>query len=253
MMKSGPPKDWEPCEVWQALTERPCPSVVVEMPVRSYRGQTIPKIRIRVLRKDEQVEARIASRRAVMSRLELEKLDDSDPVVRELLADTFGIEILAKAVTTVEPLNPDSGKDPVYGRIFRNSDDVRRVLHDDEIVVLWAQYQTVQLERGPLFSGLIESEVDDWVRVLTEAAATYPLARLTWPMLAELCLCLARRVSSGPSPDSRQSLESLDGQGASLDTSPTGISYSTEQQEPGGPSLATPDTAAAIAKLLTDR
>jgi hypothetical protein len=173
--------------------------------------------------------------------------------VRELLADTFGIEILAKAVTTVEPLNPDSGKDPVYGRVFRNSDDVRRVLHDDEIVVLWAQYQTVQLERGPLFSGLVESEVDQWVSVLTEAAATYPLARLTWPMLAELCLCLAKRVSSGSSQDSPQSVESPDGQDAIQDTLPTGTSSSIEQQKHGEQSLATPDTAAAIARLLTDR
>lgn len=265
----GPPSDWQPEEVWTALSERPKPSAVIEMPCKTYRGQPLSQIRIQVLRRDEQTMARVAARKTVLSKGFASSDLDDDPIARELLQTYSALETLAVAIRSVKgagPVKIDGIEVEHYGRIFRDGLDLERMLSDDEITVLWTQYLAVQRERGPLYSGgMSRDEVDAWIATLAAAADTIPLARCTWPQLAELCLSLAQRAakSTGSNPDSSPSQVLLNGQESPLATSQTGTS--SNGVVPAGPGLssstpddgsvpdgAEPNEAASIVREFTD-
>ena len=244
---NGPPKDWEPTKVWDALADRPKPSAVIDLPIKTYRGQALDKVRIQVLRRDEQTRARLAARARVIEvgRFQPEQLE-SDPVAAELLQTYSALETLAIALVTVNGVDgqtSDGRPTTVYGRVFRSSEDIERCLHDDEITTLWAQYLSVQRERGPLVTSLSEDEIDAWIATLKEAADALPLARLTWPALAELCLSLAHRLgrSIGSSPDSSPCETSPDGQESDETRSQTGTPSSGEPPVAPGLVTLTPD------------
>lgn len=215
----APPKHISPGELYRRLQERPKPSRVVDMPASDDAG-ALGSVRVSVLRLDEIDDARFSAEEWLRKKLRIPNGTQfsAGPATGEILADRIACEIIARAVTTAEPIpgSEDTEVGPIYGRLFDGADDVRRKLAADELMVLFTQYQVLQAELGPTEASLSEEDVDRWVATLAEGASTLPLARLSFLQLANLTLMLAQRVSSGfdpptsPSEDSPSTSESED-------------------------------------------
>lgn len=269
---NGPP-DWEPTTLWNALAERPRPSAVIELPIKSYRGEQLERVRIQVLRRDEQTTVRVKALKRTVDRMRVEFRDFTEDrvsgniVAEELLQNFSALETLSLALVSVDGVTksefrPEDGRDAtLYKRLFRNADDVSRMVGDDELSVLWTQYLSVQRERGPLKDTMTAEEVDAWLALLQQGGDALPLRRLTLPALEKLTLALALRVAnqSGSSPDSSPSGESPNGLASPGEKSPTGTSSFGSQPGAAGsanstrddvPPGADPEDAAAIVREL---
>lgn len=247
-----PPEGWQPTQLWGALCERPKPSAALDLPIKNYRDQPFDRIRMLVLRNDEKINARVAGLDLTVAKMR-ERFKDfeaahvaGNTVAEELLQTYSALETLALAVVTVDGVEgkaADGRTTMTYGRHFRSSTDINRVLHEDEISTLWAQYLSVQRERGPLVTSMTGEEVEAWIAVLKDAADALPLARLTWPALATLCLCLAQRAgsSTGSSLDLSQSEESPNGPGFTAPSAPIGTFLCGGRRVAPGLATSTPD------------
>jgi hypothetical protein len=188
---SGPPKDVKPSALFLKLSESPRPSEVVPFPRRDEKGEPIGHIRIQVLRMEDHEMAQIRAYNAVKPKFADAK-DMDAAAVKEIIGDAAAKELLAMACLEPEPVG--TFDPPIYPRIFRNGDDVKK-LAADEVTVLFNHYITIQHKYGP-FERTIESDADlnDWIKRLGEGARAFPLAQLTLPQLVELCGLLARRA-----------------------------------------------------------
>lgn len=195
-----PPSDVKPSDLFLKLCE-PQPSCVVDFP-RYIDGQSVGKLRLRVLTQDEIDSARA---RAEQSFVDRGITGDAlrNPITAEILADTTAREVLAVSAMTAdgptgadgEPLKDEHGA-PIYGRVFRDARDLKK-LRPQEIAVLFAAHMLTQDKFGPYEKTIQDAaDLDAWVRRLAEGGAEFPLLRLRLHQLHELTLSLAQHVAS---------------------------------------------------------
>jgi hypothetical protein len=194
----GPPNDIPPSELWQKLTERPQPSDIVDFPGYDLNGKPLGKVRIRVLRGDEQDRAKIAAHRYLTETRKVRADELGGEVMRETLGDAVMREILCMACTAPEPFgNAATGGAPVYPRIFQRGEDIAKTMSNADIAVLFGSYLLVQEKYGPTEKTIeTPEERDAWIKRLTEGASRHPLVRLPSPALLELAMSLAARAYS---------------------------------------------------------
>jgi hypothetical protein len=189
----GPPKKVEASELFLKLMEAPRPSEVVDFPRLDKDGKPIAQVRIQVLRMDEHDQARIVAQQKLKAR-RVANEDLSSAAIKEVLGDAVAKELIAMACLTVEPMQ--ESEPPVYGRIFRDGEDVGK-LSTDEVLVLFNAYTLVQHKYGPFERTITSAEdIDAWIKRLVEGGDVFPLSSLDLPALAELTLSLAQRVHS---------------------------------------------------------
>lgn len=219
--------DWSPSEAWEILKARPKPSAVVQAPIKTYSGQQLDRFRIEVLRMDQIRKARLKAREQVLRETGIppEHLGN-DASTAERLQTATALEVLALALRSVKGVESSSGM--VYGRLFHNAEELESMLHEDELTVLMMQYRATQKERGPLVSEMTKEEMEEWIVYLAGAKNDHPLARLTWPALAQLCLYAVQRLAPllGLTSPESPSGESQNGQESDETRSQTGITSS---------------------------
>jgi hypothetical protein len=187
-----PPKDVPPSELFLKLCE-PQPSEVIDFPRKGLDGKPVGQVRIQVLTMEDHVRARLdAHQKLKTAGLTEDDLRGDAP--REVLNDEAGMHVLAKACLTPETPVKDEHGNPVYGRVFRDASELRK-LRAPEIDVLWAAYQMVQAKYGP-YEKLIadDADLDAWIRRLVEGASQFPLARLPSQRWGELISSLVARI-----------------------------------------------------------
>jgi hypothetical protein len=200
---AGPPKDVPANELFLKLKERPRPSEVVDFPALDEPNKP-GKIRIQVLSKEQQDRARIVAHDKLKKNagkygvLKLDLTDMASPAIAEVLSDIAACEALQMACRSVLPAPGYTEGDPgcQYLYVFPDGDSVGSTLSADEVAYLFSAYQMVQHKYGPHEAICSEQDVNDWVRRLTEGAASYPFLRLSSPQWAELLTMLAKRLYS---------------------------------------------------------
>jgi hypothetical protein len=141
----GPPKKVDASELFLKLMEAPRPSEVVDFPRLDRDGKPLFQIRIQVLRMDEHDQARIIAQQKLKAR-RIANEDLNSAAIKEVLGDAVAKELIAMACLTVDPM--EGSDPPVYGRVFRDGEDVGK-LSADEVLVLFNAYQLVQHKYGP--------------------------------------------------------------------------------------------------------
>ncbi len=100
------------------------------------------------------------------------------------------------ACLTADGVSFGEDERPVYGRVFRDAGDLKK-LGSDEIAVLFNSYLVTQAKYGPFESSVSTAEdVDAWVNRLVEGGSSFLLLQLPLPALVELTWLLAQRVST---------------------------------------------------------
>lgn len=190
----GPDKSIPPSELFLKLLETPRPTELVDYPRKDENGNPIGKLRIQVLAQEDHDRARIAAHRT-MKEQGLDNEDLKGNAVQEVLGDTVARELLAMACLT--ETGPDDGNGrPMYGRIFQDAKDLKKI-RSDEIAVLFQSYMATQAKYGP-YESIVgdEAELNAWVKRLVEGGSGFPLLRLPLPALLELTSLLAQRIST---------------------------------------------------------
>ncbi len=189
MDKLGPPGDVPANELFLKLLE-PQPSEVIDFPRKGPDGKAVEKIRIAVLPHEQHDRARILAfqyfKEKGYDRADLEHVS-----MREVVGDRVAKELIAIACLTAKEQFRDANGNPVYGRWFRNAEDVGQ-LRAHEVTVLFNAYKMVQEKYGPFEHS---ANVDAWVKRLVEGGETFPLLSLDLPELASLTSSLAERLS----------------------------------------------------------
>jgi hypothetical protein len=238
--------------------EVPRPSEVIDFPRKDEAGNPIAKIRIQVLTSEEHDKAR-EDAHARLKKKGITNDDMSAPAIREVLGDAIAKELIAMSCLTANNQSGDPDR-PLYGREFRNANDVGK-LGADEILVLFNTYHLVQHKYGPIERNLSESDVDAWIVRLQEGAAEFPLLNLALPQLVLLAQSLARRHYT-LCLTTASLLKSLpDTSAALLEPFLTGIisaGQPADETDHGGsgssdPELITVEQAAEIARKMRDR
>jgi hypothetical protein len=143
-----------------------------------------------------------------------------DIVSKELVGDRAAKEMLARVLYAplIGETLGDTNKTIQPKRLFIDADHVERVMHPDEIAILFAVFTMVRHELGPRPAVLNREPelLQKWINRLKEGA--WSLGPLRWLALAdleELCCSalqlLSDLVDSGPLLLTQQYLESLHG------------------------------------------
>ncbi len=188
----GPDKSIPASELFLKLMETPRPTELVDYPRKDENGNPVGKLRIQVLTQEEHDRARIAAHRS-MREQGLDNEDLKGNAVQEVLGDTVARELLAMACLTEN--GPDDGNGrPMYGRIFQDAKDLKKI-RSDEIAVLFQSYMATQAKYGP-YESIVgdEAELNAWVKRLVEGGSGFPLLRLPLPALLELTSLLAQKI-----------------------------------------------------------
>lgn len=186
-----PPKDVPPSELFLKLLETP-PSEVVDFPRKTAEGVPIGKLRIRALGQEHHDQARIDGHRAMKAR-GLDAEDLRSETIKEVTADTVARELLAIACLQETGLEGPDGS-PMYARIFRNAEDLKK-LRPDELSVLFNGYLLVQAKYGPYERTMgDDAELNAWIKRLVEGGSEFPLLRKGYPALVQLAFSLAVRA-----------------------------------------------------------
>jgi hypothetical protein len=193
-----PPKDVKPSELFRKLCEIPRPSEVVDFPRKDPEtGEPVGKVRVQVLTMVQHDDARMKAYHWLKDQKKVNKEDLESTLLQEVYGDRVAREVLAMCCLTENPIagTVEAGK-PKYGRLFRNAGDLD-TLSADELTVLFTTYEMVQNKYGPNAANIeSDEELNAWIEVLSEGAATFPLAGRSWHQLASLCLSLAERAYS---------------------------------------------------------
>lgn len=192
----GPSKDIPASELFLKLIEAPRPTEVIDYPRKDPEtGLAVGRIRIQVLTQEEHDRARIAAHRK-MKEQGFDKDDLAGATIQEVLGDSVARELLAMACLTADGVSFGEDEKPVYGRVFRDADDLKK-LGSDEIAVLFNAYIVTQAKYGPFESSISSAaDVDAWVTRLMEGGSSFLLLQLPLPALVELTWLLAQRVST---------------------------------------------------------
>jgi hypothetical protein len=222
----GPPKKVDASELFLKLMEAPRPSEVVDFPRLDRDGKPLFQIRIQVLRMDEHDQARIIAQQKLKAR-RIANEDLNSAAIKEVLGDAVAKELIAMACLTVDPM--EGSDPPVYGRVFRDGEDVGK-LSADEVLVLFNAYQLVQHKYGPFERTITGPEdIDAWIKRLAEGGDAFPLSSLALPALADLTWSLAVRTYSLYQILASQWSSLPDTLAASLESYSTAIISSGEQ------------------------
>ncbi len=188
-----PQTDNSPSELFLKLLE-PQPSEVIDFPRKGPDGKPISKIRIQVLPHEQHDRARETAFKALQEKgYSAEDLQHVS--MREVAADRIAKELIAISCLTAESQFPDANTgDPVYGRIFRNGEEVGK-LRSHEVTTLFSAYMLVQEKYGP-HEHMSKEHIDAWIKKLTEGGEMFPLLSLDLPELASLTLSFSERISS---------------------------------------------------------
>lgn len=190
MALNQPPKDVEPSELFRKLLELPRPGDVIDFPRKGPDGKPIDKIRVGALESEIHDSAREkATRHFIDKGYTPEQLKSL--TMREVLSDRIAKELLVFACETATPQFTDSNGHPVYGKIFHSAEEVGK-LRAPELEVLFNAYLLIQDKYGPREHN---TDVDAWVRRLTEGGQHFPLLSLDLPELVNLTSSLAGRIS----------------------------------------------------------
>ena len=186
-----PPTDIPASELFLKLLE-PQPSVVVDFPRKGLDGKPISKIRIQVLSHEQHDFAREIAFKSLRekgySKDELEHVS-----IREVVGDRIAKELIALSChSDKSEINDAVTGEPIYGRVFRNGDEVGK-LRATEVSVLFSAYMLVQDRFGP---NETSADVDGWVKRLTEGGESFPLLSMDLPELVSLTSSLADRIST---------------------------------------------------------
>jgi hypothetical protein len=124
----------------------------------------------------------------------LESSDMNVSVIQEgVYADACAKEILAICCLEADPIDANTSV-PTYPRVFTDGDMVGK-LPPDEVMGLFTAYQLVQQRFSPSPREIrTDEELNQWIRVLAEGAALYPLARVHLLRLVELATLLGKRA-----------------------------------------------------------
>jgi hypothetical protein len=186
-----PPTDVPPSALFLKLLE-PEPSEEIDFPRYNADGTPVGKLRVRVLAQEDHDRARLKGEAAILAKGKTRE-DLTNPATREVVADTIAREVLAVACMTAEELTKNEKGQPVYGRVFRDADDLLKI-RPDELAVLFAAYQMVQAKYGPYESCVSEDDVTAWIKRLEAGATALPFELARLPRSHELTLSLARRA-----------------------------------------------------------
>jgi hypothetical protein len=189
---AGPPTDVAPSDLFRKLLETPRPTELIDFPRRQANGEPIGKIRIQVLTQEEHDGARERAHRSMKAK-GFDKEDFQAAPIQEVTGDAVARELLAMASLTEN--GPDDGSGtPMYGRVFRGPEDLKK-LRSDEIAVLFNAYLLTQAKYGP-FEKFVggEEDLNAWIKRLEEGGSEFPLLVLPLPQLAELAYSLAQRA-----------------------------------------------------------
>jgi hypothetical protein len=165
-------------------------------------GKPLAKVRLMWLTQEETAEARADALKFVRDLIERKELKPGDVSLETLQGietETAAKLILHKAVRRPKPMEGSNKNSPTgvqYLYVFHDLEDFERArLSNDEIAVLYNQWEIFQHEAGPIYTGPMgDEEVNAWVDRLALGASEYPLSRMALPQLSSLCSSLAQRV-----------------------------------------------------------
>jgi hypothetical protein len=187
---SGPPKDADPSELWQKLTERPRPTCDFQFPGKDKNGNPLPPAKLWVLR-----EAELHACRANASKVAKEMVGEAGKVgdlgYEEIYRNEMATEMVALCVRAHD--------DPTFPG-FPSAKAVRQRLTTDEIALIAGAYTQFRVESGPMISELTPVEMEAWLKVLQEGASRVPLARCSGEALSDLVMFLVSKIAT-PSTD----------------------------------------------------
>ncbi len=201
----GPPSDVTPSELYLAMMALPTPHVVVDMPIKEpVYGKTIGKVAIVPLSSEElQVSRTLAGKWATNRTGETPKNGEESPAYFAVMASEAAVQILWRALR-------DSNDPTLRKPAIPAAQLLRQAPFTDDITaVLMKMYTRACVECGPIVATMTDKERDDWLDVLEEGGAGFPLDLLSSEMRNELLMLLvAQRKrsrmasgSSGPQPD----------------------------------------------------
>jgi hypothetical protein len=245
-----PPTNVPASELFLKLLE-PEPSEEIDFPRYNADGTPVGRLRVRVLAQEDHDRARLKGEAAILANGKTRE-DLTNPATREVVADAIAREVLAVACLTAEELTKDEKGHPVYGRVFRNAEDLLKI-RPDELAVLFSAYQMVQAKYGPFESTVTEDDVTAWIKRLEAGASALPFAQVPSHRLPELAMSLAHRAYTlsaildglwSSLPDTSRSRLTEYGLGTGSFGELAATSTTT-----GGESLDDPVTTAAAARM----
>lgn len=183
-----PPKDVEAHDLFQKLLDREDPHIEVEFP-RAGVGM----VRLHLLTDMSVRKAKIKALEEVRKLVQTE--DRGTDLVKEIEGDMVATNVLALSAHLPTPISGTEDRDnPVYPRMFFNSDEVSKKLTGHEIATLFAAYMSLQRRFGPGEHDMTDDDVNEWILRLKDGADGTPFWRLDWHALAELFQSLAARA-----------------------------------------------------------
>lgn len=184
----NPPRNVQPSELWQKLSERPRPtSAPIDFPVKS--GTKSPgQVVLRVLTESETHYCRAAADKVAKGFLGGDA-KPGDLGYDDIYRNEFAVELLMLACR--HPQHPEMG-------IFPSAEAARGKMTEDEIAALVQAYNLFRMDSGPLLSELTVPEMEAWIKVLREGAQRAPLARLSGEALSDLVMYLVSQTGSSP-------------------------------------------------------
>ena len=191
-----------PRDLWALVTQTPRPHRTVPFPRKDAAGAPVCDVRLVLLTQSEMMVAQAnAERRAKrMLKDSAPKKDEASRAYEDLYKNSCSAEVLYLCCK-----HPD---DPEMKRaFFRTPEDVLTHLSLDEVGVLMSSYLSFQVEVSPI-QGAFDSD-DDMDALLAKlvegGAAGSPLASVSPVGLIQLCMYLARRLSSSQKASSSHS------------------------------------------------
>lgn len=250
-----PPQDIPPSSLFLKLMERPQPSEVLPVPVRSTNGTALPDMRIMVLRDEQRETARIRARDYLKKKRQFTDDDFRTPLGIEMLGDAVARECIAMASYMADPIE-GTEDNPKYPLLFRSAEDVSK-LGSDEIVAIFGAYCMVQKKYAPNERELTDEEVNAWIERLEVGASEFPLSQLPSHRRDELCMRLAKRAFTFSQclvslrESSPPNLESVPESWAFITGSFTAHAASSSRSDDDG--LITQEAAMAAVNKITGR
>jgi hypothetical protein len=185
--QGGPPRDYEPTELYTALMARPRPYKDVEWPGTGSDGKTLGTIRLWVATVSELLSCRANAQNAAKEMLRGEtKLGDMG--YEDIYRDEVIVELLSKVCR-----DPKADGAPC----FPSAKWLRQQLTVDEMTVLVGHYNEHQRKCGPIIADMSAEELEAWIDMLVGGASEpgpLSFARLSSEMKTDLILGLAARL-----------------------------------------------------------
>lgn len=188
----GPPADEEPSSLFLKLQSAELPSEVVTFPRVGKDGKPF-EVRMLVLPSTALTQAKFSANKFV-EKNGIGKDSVVTEAISSVIEDHCAMAILSAAIVEPNPIGNDARGKPIYKRVFITAKMLDDYLSRDEINVLFRMWQAVQWKYGPFeMAPMNESDVNSWIKVLTEGSHSFPLERLPSQDVQELATLLAQR------------------------------------------------------------